>query len=275
MEETIGYQSTIAEEIFSLPFIIPPDVQDNEDLRAIDGIAKENARIKHRLFINRTWEANTITYTVVETILKVLSESILRNGIGILSDEADNTIDFYDLLQVVATYKKNEKAEKVGNINVKFFAGSRVNEIISDDTPTGQEKIEYMEAKAAYSFPENASLTDAMLKIDNAARRHLKDKFSILLPNSFNAIAIAYVFLEALYRHLVTKLVRSEKNSVMINFNDIIEFHALRKEGNTVDIRLRPGMEAKLIIKSDQTTEDEDDGNDSNYTNSIDHYLGR
>ena len=31
------------------------------------------------------------------------------------------------------------------------------------------------------------------------------------------------------------------------------------KKGDAVDIKLRPGMGAKLIIKSDQETEDEDD----------------
>ena len=78
-----------------------------------------------------------------------------------------------------------------------------------------------------------------------------------------NAIAIAYVFIENLYRHMVTKIVQLDKSSVMINFNDLIEFHAIRKKENSVEIRLRPGMGAKLIIKSDESTEsDDDDGLD-------------
>ena len=62
---------------------------------------------------------------------------------------------------------------------------------------------------------------------------------------------------------MITKIVQLDKSSVMINFNDLIEFHAIRKKENSVEIRLRPGMGAKLIIKSDESTEsDDDDGLD-------------
>jgi hypothetical protein len=60
---------------------------------------------------------------------------------------------------------------------------------------------------------------------------------------------------------MVTKIVQTGKSSVMINFNDIIEFHAIRK-GEGIDVKLRPGMGAKLIIKSDESTEADDDGDD-------------
>ena len=60
-----------------------------------------------------------------------------------------------------------------------------------------------------------------------------------------------------IYAHRLHKCARK---TLSINFNDLIEFHAIRK-ADCVDIKLRPGMGAKLIIKSDESTE-ADDGYD-------------
>lgn len=242
-------------------FVIPPDKETRDDLLSIDRKTKEDVRIRHHIFVNTDWESNTITNVLVESLVQVLYSHIVHNGVTILSADADNTLNFYDLIELAATNKKNEAAEKTGNINVKFIPGKDVANIISDDTPEDQKEQNYVEARAAYSYPDDTALTNAMMKIDSIARRKLKDKYSIILPNQWHAIAVAYVFIENLYQFMTEKIVRTEKKSIMINFNDIIEFHANRK-GDGIDIRLRPGMGAKLIIKSDESTENDDDGFD-------------
>lgn len=244
------------EIIGSKNYIIPMDPETRDDLLSIDRATKEDLRERHRLYLDNDWTCNTIANTVIESLIKILYAHIKDNGVQILEIEA-GALNFYDLLEIDTSYKKNEDAEKEGNINIKFFPGDAVVEIISDDTPRDQREVTYVETKAAYSYPEDNDRTKAMLKIDHIARRMLSDKYSVILPNDYMAVATTCVFLENLYRVLTQKLVSSDKDMVMINLNDIIEFHAIRK-GNGVDIKLRPGMGAKLIIKSDDTTEYDD-----------------
>lgn len=238
-------------------YIIPQDVETREDILNIDRSTKEDIRLKHRLYLNSDWECNTVSNTVVEALVRILYSHIKDNGVHVLDTLDDNELDFYGLLTIAASNKRNESAEKTGNINVKFKPGYRVKEIIELSKNNVNEEYEFIAIDAAYSYPDDTDRTAAVLKVDKIARKVLADKYSLILPKDFQAVATAVVFLENLYKHLIYKVTSTEKTSTMINFNDIIEFHATRK-GDEIDIRLRPGMGAKLIIKSDESTEDED-----------------
>lgn len=240
-------------------FTIPQEKAAKEDLLCIDRATKEMLRLKHRLYINSDWEANTIATNLIENLIKILYTHIKENGVEILEVEDNGFINFYDLLEISASNKVNEKAEKVGNINVKFRPGSKIKDIISDDIPIEDKTYEVTTMEAAYTFPDDEATTSAMLKVDRISRKMLLDKYSIMLPASWQAIATTCIFLENIYRQLVSKIVLTGKPSSMINFNDIIEFHATRK-ADGIDVKLRPGMGAKLIIKSDESSEYEDDG---------------
>lgn len=238
---------------------IPHEPEVHRDMLCIDRSTKEILRQKHRLYSNTDWESNTIAATTIETVCQVLYSHIVDNGVSILNDENDQPyINFYDLLEVTPSNKRNKKAEKNGNINVVFYPGSRVDEIIGDNTPVEDRTFEYITAEAAYSYPDDADLTNAMLKIDKIARKILADKNSIILPKDYMAIATTVIFLEELYRELVKKSVMSGKRIVSINFNNIVEFHATRKDDGLV-ITATPGMCGKRIIKSDKSTEDDMD----------------
>ena len=241
--------------------IIPNDEESHRDLLNIDRHTKEDVRRKHRLYIDMDWEANTISYVTVETLVKVLYTNIKDNGISILTADVNGVLNFYDLIEVSASNKKNESAEKTGNINVKFHPGEMVNDIITDDIPRSEKQYEYVTAEAACCYLDDEDRTSAMLKIDKITRKILADKHSVILPKDYMAISIAKTFLENVYRELVQKIVLLKKPIVTINFNDLIEFHATRKQ-DSIDIKLRPGMGAKLIIKSDESTEADDDGFD-------------
>lgn len=239
-------------------FVIPQDEESRIDLLNVDRKTKEDLRLKHRLFISNDWEANTITNIVLESLVKILYSHIKENGVRVLEEADGNSINFYDLVEITASNKKNESAEKTGNINVKFTPGEKVVGIISDDIPKEEKEVDFVTADAAYSYPDDTARQTAMLKIDKIARKILADKYSIVLPKDYMAIATAYLFLENLYKELINKIVLKNKPSVTINMNDLIEFHAIKKS-DAVDVKLRPGMAAKLIIKSDETeSEDED-----------------
>jgi len=263
MNENI-YTTRFSERLY----VIPQDEETRISILNVDRNTKYDLRRWHRLYLETDWQCNTIANTLVEYMIKVLYSHLTSGNADVLRflPDCDNSVsglNFYDLLIIKTTAKRNEDAEKEGNINISFYPGSRVEEIISDDTPREERKYEYISVDARYSFPNNPDLTKAMLKIEKMAARSLMEKNSIVLPKEFTAIATTYLFIENLYRELVYKLTLTKKPSVMINFNDIIEFHAITKKDG-VEIKLRPGMGAKLIIKSDETTEaDEyDDGSD-------------
>ena len=237
--------------------IIPLYPQDKKDILNIDRNTKEDLRLKHHLIVDRDWESNTIATTTIDIMIQVLHKTIVNNGLTIFDVDGSGMIEFYDLLTIATSNKVNESAEKTGNINVKFFPGERVKDIISDDTPREEKKYRYEAIDAAYSYLEDEGMNRAMLKIDKLARKNLLENRNILLPKDFMAIAVTYVFLENVYRELMQKLVLTGKPIVTINFNDIIEFHATRKPDGAV-INLRPGMGSKLDIKSDETTEKND-----------------
>ena len=239
-------------------YVIPGDEETRRDILAIDRSTKEVLRQKHRLYCNTDWESNTIATVTIETLCRILYGHITDNGISVLDSEDSDAayLNFYELLEVSASNKKNGKAEKNGNINIIFYTGDKVDAVISDNTSEEDRKFEYITSEAAYSFPDDKDLTTAMLKLDKLARKQRADKYSIILPKDYMAIATTAVFIEELYRELIRKLVLTGKPKVTINFNDIVEFHATKKDDNAT-ITCTPGMGAKLIIKSDITTEED------------------
>lgn len=239
-------------------YAIPQDPETRQDLLMIDRQTKEDVRIRHRLYVNSDWECNTITLTVIETLARVLHAHIKDSGVGVLDKDYGNVLDFYGLLLVTASNRKNAKAEKNGNINIVFKKGVGVDEIVSDDTPKDMKEQEYIAIEAFCTDVNDEEFTQAMLKVDRMARKQLNDKNGILLPKNFMAVTIARTFMENVYRQLVQKSVLADKQKVTINFNDIVEIHATKNDDGVI-ISLTPGMAAKLIIKYDGATEREED----------------
>lgn len=244
-------------------YVIPQDENNRISILNIDRNTKEDIRRLHRIYVESDWECNTISNKFIEILLKSLYTHLVGGGSSALSFIPDSTsletsITFYDLFEVNVTQKRNESADKVGNINISFHPESAVDLIIGDDIPRDQRVFEFIKPDAKFSFPNNPELTKAMLKIDKIARLELAEKYNILLPHEWVAIAISYSFIENIYRELIYKIALTGKSAVSINFNDIMEFHATMKN-DKVTVHIRPGMAAKLIIKSDETTEADDD----------------
>lgn len=237
------------------PYIYPIDPEARNDILSIDRMTKQELRVKHHSFINSDWEANTIATVFVEVMIKSLNSQINNEGIRILDESYNNVLNFYDMLLIAATSKRNESAEKIGNINVKFMPGRLVDEIISRDY---DKEPEFITPEAAYTIEEDEALTSAMLKLDSIVRNILQEKYAIVCPYPWQTVAVTYIFIESLYRTLVQKLVSSGQKKVMINFNEYIEFNASMKD-EKVTVSLHPGMAAKLIIKDDGVTEADDE----------------
>lgn len=239
--------------------VTPSNLNDKIDLQAIDQKTKEDLRLRHKMFIQRDWECNTTAYLFVSNMCRVINSHILNNGVEVLVHAEGSELNFYDLFKISVSNKKNENAEKTGNINVKFIPEKKVDGIIEDYENTDNTFFDY---KAAYVFPEDESMTNAFLQIDELTRRKAKDKYDVILTHKWMSVAITYIFIENVYRYMITKLVKTGRKSLMINFNDIIEFHIMKNKDGSFDIRLRPGYGAKLMVKSDESTEAENEEGD-------------
>lgn len=244
-------------------WVIPSKQEDRECILNADRDAKVQLRLQHKLYIDRDWEINTIANTTLEMILKLLYAQMKSDGVASQKtfdgvDSEAGYINFFDMLEIKVTNKMNSKAEKEGNINIAFYPGVQTQEIVEDSTPKDQKTWEYIHhtEKFNYGIP---ALDNAMAKVDAMSRQILSKNRKLILRSPGSTLAITFVMLENIYRQLISKMILEEKRSSSINYNDLIEFHIQLLEDNTVDIRLRPGMCAKLIIKSDETTEADDE----------------
>lgn len=111
--------------------------------------------------------------------------------------------------------------------------------------------------------PQDIAMKTDMAYIDKKASQVLANRYGIYLSEAWVATTVATIVLQSAIKQLTAKMKTTGKKSASINFNDLIELHVsckeneeAEKEGNII-ITITPGMEAKLLIKSDEMTETE------------------
>lgn len=249
-------------------YIIPQDEENRISLLNIDRKSKEDLRRYFKISTEHDWVNNTVANLVVENIIKTLS-------IEIVDDQQSIPINFFNVFTSTVTVKRNEDAEKEGNINISFTPGKEIETLIDnsgqffeigDEDRVRLEVLIQPDPKTGKFIvnPEvdlNISEYDMkrLYKVDKVTRLELSEKYGIPIPDkSASTLSITYVFMINIFKYLMEKITLTGKPSASVNFNDNIEIHAIVKDDNTVTMSMRPGMSAKLIIKSDETTEYED-----------------
>lgn len=236
-------------------FTIPQSAEDHDILLAVDRKTRYEVNSIYGCSIEYDWQCNTIANAMVETIIRQLStylKSDPRGGIG---------INFYDLFSSQVTVKVNPHAEKEGNINIMFFTGP-----VAIDTEklfaTNNERRS-MDIDFELNDSEESAFHEAL---DKNARYTLTINNGLVFVKGgkFIVTGICYVFLKNLLVELSMRLkaildANEDCGEVLlsVNFNDNIEIHATVDEDREgIIFSLRPGMNAKLLIKSDESTED-------------------
>ena len=131
-----------------------------------------------------------------------------------------------------------------------------------------EEDIEQVDPKEFFTIEDPdmdstqlAAMNEAYTAIDRKARYTLSNNYAITITddNVYFAFAITYVFILNIFRKLLQDLGDNPTKTLSsVNFNDNIEFHAMRDDEGFVKLAMRPGLNAKLLIKSDETTEEDD-----------------
>lgn len=260
--------------------IIPQDKESRLFLRDVDMETKIDVEQRFGTIINMDWHCNTIANCVVESIIKAMNTDMKIAGAKYAK------FNFYELFTARVTTKVNESAEKEGNINISFEPGPTAIDLIkgiNDKMTTPIEPVKKEEFFKIEMPDTDQDIVDQInqkyIDIERQARYVLTNNYGITIPdnNIYMGYAVTYTFIINIFRKLLRELGENpDQNLVSANFNDNIEFHASRDEKESVDtngetftesmitLAMRPGLNAKLLIKSDEVTEDDDYEEDIN-----------
>lgn len=241
--------------------VIPQDPYTRGFLEAVDRQTKIDVFERFGVDIGRDWYCNTIANSVVEALLQAMA-------LDMANDSAPKAfLNFYDVFTIRISTKRESRAEKEGNINVAFEAGVTAMNLIDSNVRKDQEQVEQVEPVKFFQI-EDPDMDPDILKamnqkyfdIDRKARYTMSRTYGFVMPDgaAMCAFAVTYVFFLNLFKKLLYDLGEDEsKELVSVNFNDNIEIHALRKDGGVL-FSMRPGYNTKLIVKSDDSTEEMD-----------------
>jgi len=230
--------------------VIPQDPQANQKLLGVDRKTMYDVGSKYGIISGKDWQMNTVANEALETILESISTGMIVDGDGV-------AFNFYNLFFIKATNRRVESADKEGNINIVFQPGPRAIELISLTEPP--KITEQYKPEALFGFPDDKDRNEQYLKIDRLARYSLAKKYRYMIPDDylFASFAVLDQFFLNIFEYLLHELGQNPEQMIAsINFNDNVEIHALRKD-DLVTFSMRPGMNAKLIIKSDGSTEED------------------
>ena len=241
---------------------IPQDEYTRNCLLSVDQQSKIDVEQKFGFPINYDWHCNTVANCTVEAIISAMNADMKYDG------APSARINFYDVFIAKVTTKINEDAEKEGNINISFEPGPTAVNLITTEIPKNEEDIEQVDPKEFFTIEDPdmdstqlAAMNEAYTAIDRKARYTLSNNYAITITddNVYFAFAITYVFILNIFRKLLQDLGDNPTKTLSsVNFNDNIEFHAMRDDEGFVKLAMRPGLNAKLLIKSDETTEEDD-----------------
>ncbi len=238
-------------------FEIPNDPEMNENLRAVDdsSTAEADSRQIKGLY---TWAITTISTSYLENMIKILSLK--------MNDNRDSTVDFCNLLSCTATIRKNEDAEKEGNINISFRPGDFIlKEAELDDIGKIKADIrgEFNNVVSRFIKVDSNHMADLdedlkiLHTIEKATIKDLNDKNNMVLPSDWLATKVTFIYVKHIYIRLLN-LIEDGSRAASVNFQDLIEFHVrivTEEDKQRIKFILRPGVNSKLFIKSDDITE--------------------
>ena len=239
-------------------FTVPQDKHDKEILLAVDRKTRADVEARYNFLTDYDWHMNTIANATFEMILTTLSFMIKSHdgrtqGMG---------VNFFDLFVVTVSVKRNEKAEKEGNINVYFEPGPKMMELVKNGPREPFHGTPYSPLQEFSS--DDPEQENFYKNLDHHTRYNLSINHGLTIKDSmaYAVFGITYIFFENLVTEMLYRLSSSsedvadegDQQMVSVNFNDNLEIHAVLKDGQ-VAILMRPGLNSKLLIKNDRMTE--------------------
>ena len=234
-------------------YVVPQDKDEREFILSVDRKTKGDVEERYNLHFNSDFLCNTVTYVVLENIIKSVGLNSLVDTMAGSSVNRSTMFNFYDLVITRLSNKQNENAEKEGNINISFLPGEKAVEFISATEMDDNHPREIVDV-CTFDDPQK---TELYINLDRLAKYQLSTMYGVTIPDNLILVpfAIAATFIENIYKLLLHNLAADNETSlVSINYHELIEFHAMEK-GDGVIFALKAGYKSKLIVKSDERTE--------------------
>lgn len=229
--------------------IMPSDPLQRDFTDLVERATRSTLMNDYRIRMNPAY-TTTFACVYLESIVTVLSK-VMKTL------KQDTEINFLDLFTVGVTNRDAEHGDKDGNLNVSFTPGPIVQSIMERDY-------------APKVNPEGWKGT-ILQEVEKECAMTLSKKHKAVVDYMYNLTIIAYVYFEGVFRTLKLHARDAQQEGKMassINFLEMVEIHCnlesiqnpenpdLTTEKFTV--KMRPGFEAKLLIKSDDLTEDDE-----------------
>lgn len=233
--------------------VVPSDPAQRAVTEKVEIMSRAKLISDYKIRLNSGY-MTTIACVYVESLITILVK-LMRESKG------DSKINFLDMFTVESVNRENDDADKDGNINVKFIPGTVIQTIMERDfAPVINEEM----------------WEDTIIKlVETECGKTLQTKHKMTSSNTAIWTKIAFVYFEYLFRVLkmLGKAAYDNGNvSASINFLELFEAHVtvevIENPDNPELVRevytckLRPGFEAKLLIKDDGVTEVDDEDDD-------------
>ena len=231
--------------------IQPVDLAQRTVTEKVEQAARNKIISDYKIRLNPGY-MTTITCVYVESMIRTLVQLMREN-------KGEASLNFLDLMTISSTNRENEDADKDGNINIKFRPGPSIETIMERDyCPVMLEEMWKDDIIIEHVEKECANI--------------LAHKHKITGNNRANWTKVAYVYLEYLFRTLKLMAKVAKENgqaAVSVNFLEMFEAHctyeAIAHPDNpdliheNLVVKIRPGFQAKLLIKDDGVTEIDDE----------------
>lgn len=233
--------------------VVPSDPAQRAVTEKVEIMSRTKLISDYKIRLNAGY-MTTIACVYLESLITILVK-LMRQTNG------DSKINFLDMFTVESVNRENDDADKDGNINIKFIPGTVIQSI--------------MERDFAPIITEDMWDETVIMHVEAECKKILQTKHKMNSPSGSIWTKIAFVYFEYLFRMLkmLGKAAHDNGNTAAsINFLELFEAHV------TVDVvtnpenpdlvsetytcKLRPGFQAKLLIKDDGVTEIDDEDDD-------------
>lgn len=210
--------------------------------------------------MNHGWDVTTCAYVFLRDAIKLLGSEFKR------LNDATVTMDIENVLSLGITYSQSDLSEKEGNINVMFFVGNVMEDIMyfrNDIHYTDQEE-------APLIIPSDLDEDEyvMMQTLEKAVRRDMSAEYDYVVGFEWFYYTVAVYYFKNLLQQIYNKFMNDGKKSQSVNFFDLIEININPKYEDEEDenntnivgrITIGPGVSAKLGIKDDSFTDPGED----------------
>ena len=250
----------------------PSDDRENEIFRNICSETRTDCLNLYGFSVDNDWHIYHIADKTIKGIIEALMIDVMQSGEPGRAKKA--SFNFFDMFLIYVSNRKST-GEKEGNYNVAFEVGPKGEELIGTDLKKSDipdKKVSlYDFFKIEYPDPViEAQINHTYLMISRKICQTMSTKMNLVITDevSYIVYAVTYQFVMNIYRKLLYMIGEDPTTSlVSLNFNDLIEFHAQRsftaapETGEAVEegvvLLMRPGVDAKIGIKNDESTEQE------------------